>query len=435
VHVRHARLRLCSNHVHGAVKRAAIALLAACSSPALPSIDADNAVPSSDSLYYGQYQFLYDTWGTEALGTWPPTDFMLGLLASEPDVFGEQFSNFGFVIDPNDDLPVGLKRGIADPTKVHETCSACHTTLLPDGRLWMGMPNEQLNFGGLVVAVNQRWVAAGNPSLFSDLEITKLGELGPGRAQADSNDYPMVVPADFPTYFTLAQRTATNYLGTGRNLKTEASLSIYTFGAGNTDLGSIPFPDASRVASFLDFFGQLQPPVPPAQDPDAVTAGQLVFTSAGCDQCHHVGDIAADGVVTYLDGDEEQPGVDAMYPRGTIATDPQHRDLQTDTSGGDSGYIDLLEFVQAQGLSVAGTDGYRVNDLRGLWASAPYLHDGSVQTLADLLTPPAQRPQAWMHDNFAFDATQPGNGAGGHAFGTTLSDADKTALIAYLNSL
>jgi hypothetical protein len=417
-------------------KCAAIVLFTACSSPALPSIDAGNAVSANDPLYYGQYQFLYDTWGTEALETWPPTVFMLGLLASEPDVFGEQFSNFGFVPDPNDDLPIGLKRGIADPSKVHETCSACHTTPLPDGRLWMGMPNEHLNFGGLVVAVNQRWVAAGNASLFSDLELTKLGQLGPGRAQADSNDYPTVVPADFPTYFTLAQRTATNYLGTGHNVRTEASLSIYTFGAGNTDLGSIPFPDAARVASFLDFFGQLQPPVPPAQDPAQVAAGQAVFASAGCNQCHHPDDIAEDGVVTYVDASqpEDQPGADSMYPRGTIATDPQHLDLETGTSS-DAGYLDLLEFVQDQHLEVNGTDGYRVNDLRGLWASAPYLHDGSVQTLDDLLSPPAQRPQMWSHDGFAFDATQPGNGAGGHAFGTTLSDDDKAALIAYLQSL
>jgi hypothetical protein len=417
--------------------RLALVALAACTSKPLPTLDADNAVPESSSLYEGQYRFLYDAWGTEVLDSWPPADFMLGLLASEPDVFGEQFSSFGFIVDPDDDLPVGLKRGISDQTKVHETCAMCHTARLPDGRLWMGMPNEHLDIGAFTVAVNQRWVAAGNPALDDDLELMKLGELGPGRAQADSDDYPTVVPADFPVYLTLAERTATNYLGTGKNLKTEASLSIYTFGAGNTDLGTIPFPDAARVSSFLDFFGQIEPPDPPAQDPSQVAAGQAVFASAGCNQCHHPDDISQDGVTTIVDASqpEEQPGVDSMYPRGTIATDPQHRLLETDTGSADTGYFDLLEFVQDQHLTVTGTDGYRVNDLRGLWASAPYLHDGSVPTLADLLTPPAQRPQMWMHDGFAFDATQPGNGAGGHAFGTALSDPDKAALIAYLNSL
>ncbi len=413
-----------------------IAVVAACSSPPLPTIDADNAVSTDDPLFYGQYQFLYDTWGTEALDTWPPADFMLGLMTSEPDVFGDQFSSFGFVPDAHDDFPIGLKRGIADPSKVHETCSMCHSARLPDGRLWMGMPNEHLDIGRFTIEVNERWVAAGNPPLASDLELTKLGVLGPGRAQADSNDDPTAVPADFPSYFTLAQRTATNYLGTGRNVRTEASLSIYTFGAGNTDAGAVPFPDASRVASFLDFFGQLEPPLPPAQDPALVATGQSVFVNAGCNQCHHADAIAQDGVVTFVDASQSelQPGVDPMYPRGTIATDPQHIDLEAG-SGGDAGYLDLLEFVQDQHLEVTGTDGYRVNDLRGLWASAPYLHNGSVPTLQDLFAAPAERPQTWSHDDFTFDATVPGNGTGGHGFGTTLSDQDKTALIAYLDSL
>jgi mono/diheme cytochrome c family protein len=437
VHVRNRRLRLHADDVLGAVMRAWVCtLLAACSTHALPTIDADNAVAPSDPLYRGQYQFLYDTWGTEVLATWPPSEFMLGLMTSEPDVFGDQFSSFGFIPDDNDDLPIGLKRGIADPSKVHETCSMCHTARLPDGRLWMGMPNEHLDIGRFTVEVNQRWVAAGNPSLVSDLELTKLGELGPGRAQADSDDYPTVVPADFPSYFTLAQRTATNYLGTGRNLRTESSLSIYTFGAGNTDLGNVPFPDESRLASFLDFFGQLAPPDPPAQDPASVAAGQTVFMNAGCAQCHHPDDIGEDGVVTYVDASqaELEPGSDATYPRGTISTDPAHRSLE-DGTGGDAGYLDLLEFVQDQHLQVTGTDGYRVNDLRGVWASAPYLHDGSVPTLQDLLAPPSQRPQTWSHDDFAFDASVLGNGAGGHAFGATLSDGDKASLIAYLDSL
>jgi cytochrome c peroxidase len=86
-------------------------------------------------------------------------------------------------------------------------------------------------------------------------------------------------------------------------------------------------------------------------------------------------------------------------------------------------------------LSERETDGYRVNDLRGLWATAPYLHNGSVETLEELFTPAANRQTSWMHDNFLVDTTIPGNGAQGHEFGTTLSDTDKAALIAYLNSL
>jgi mono/diheme cytochrome c family protein len=421
-----------------------VTILAACSSKAtLPTIDAANAVPSSDPLYEGQYRFLYDTWGTEALHGYPPADFMLNLMTSQPDLFGNQFASFGFIPDPNDEFPIGFKRGIEDPTQVHETCAMCHTTQLPDGRLWMGAPNEHLDFGRFGVEVNKAWVAAGNPSMKTDLAIMKDLELGPGRAHADSDENPIAISADFPTYFTLAERTATNYLGTGRNVRTEAFLSIYTFGAGspNPMTAVVPFPDTARVTAFLDFFGQLQPPVNSNVDAAMAAAGQIVFQNAACGGCHHPDDISMDGVVTMapMGSAEELANVDPTYPRGTIATDPAHFDLEGNGTGtgssGDDGYHDLLEFISNNMLSERETDGYRVNDLRGVWATAPYLHNGSVETLDDLFTPAANRQTSWMHDNFLVDTTVLGNGAQGHEFGTTLSDTDKAALIAYLNSL
>jgi hypothetical protein len=96
---------------------------------------------------------------------------------------------------------------------------------------------------------------------------------------------------------------------------------------------------------------------------------------------------------------------------------------------------------------------YKARPLGGIWASAPYLHNGSVPTLAQLLKPPAQRigqfyvgnrefdPQAvglvtgdTTHASL-FDTTLPGNSNAGHAYGTTLSDADKSDLLEYLKSL
>jgi hypothetical protein len=63
------------------------------------------------------------------------------------------------------------------------------------------------------------------------------------------------------------------------------------------------------------------------------------------------------------------------------------------------------------------------------------LHNGSVPTLEDLLSPAASRPQQFGRANFTVDVTVLGNGNAGHEFGTTLSADDKTALIAYLKSL
>jgi hypothetical protein len=98
---------------------------------------------------------------------------------------------------------------------------------------------------------------------------------------------------------------------------------------------------------------------------------------------------------------------------------------------------------------------YLARPLNGIWATAPYLHNGSVPTLYHLLHPdqrPAKfamgirefdpvrigyqtdltvtSPNVWI-----YDTTQPGNsniGHSGEAFGTTLPEDQKAALLEYL---
>lgn len=127
---------------------------------------------------------------------------------------------------------------------------------------------------------------------------------------------------------------------------------------------------------------------------------------------------------------------------------------------------------------------YRARPLDGVWATAPYLHNGSVPTLEELLTPQAERP-TWFcvgSANFdpkavglahkadevppspdsrpgtpgtcskpgltLFEASERGNSNLGHSFedvpdgkpkagvlGPRLSDSDRTALIEYLKTL
>jgi hypothetical protein len=99
---------------------------------------------------------------------------------------------------------------------------------------------------------------------------------------------------------------------------------------------------------------------------------------------------------------------------------------------------------------------YESRVLHGIWAVAPYLHNGSVPTLADLLKPSAQRPASFaVGRNYdiakvGLAAQQPGsytrvttdctvrnsgNSRCGHEFGTQLSADDKTALLEYLKTL
>lgn len=99
--------------------------------------------------------------------------------------------------------------------------------------------------------------------------------------------------------------------------------------------------------------------------------------------------------------------------------------------------------------------GYKARPLTGIWATAPYLHNGSVPTLYDLLLPAAQRPKVFYlgsrefdpvrvgyvtarspDNSFRFDTALAGNSNAGHDYGNArLSDQDRADLIAYLKTL
>lgn len=100
---------------------------------------------------------------------------------------------------------------------------------------------------------------------------------------------------------------------------------------------------------------------------------------------------------------------------------------------------------------------YESRVLYGIWAAAPYLHNGSVPTLWDLLTPAKDRPEEFnvggdydlvkvglanvqtglrsIMKTTDCEDTKSGNSRCGHEFGTTLSDEEKWALIEYLKGL
>jgi mono/diheme cytochrome c family protein len=103
--------------------------------------------------------------------------------------------------------------------------------------------------------------------------------------------------------------------------------------------------------------------------------------------------------------------------------------------------------------------GYRALHLAGVWATAPFLHNGSVPTIADLLKTAKDRPK-FFHvgnrevdpvrlgyaapildekcdekDESCFDTTLAGNHNSGHEYGTDLDEESKQALIEYLKVL
>ncbi len=100
---------------------------------------------------------------------------------------------------------------------------------------------------------------------------------------------------------------------------------------------------------------------------------------------------------------------------------------------------------------------YKARPLNGIWATAPYLHNGSVPDLWQLLQKPDQRVKSFWVGSREFDPkhvgfvsseglnefkvlqkdgqAQPGNSNSGHEHGTDLADSDKWALIEYMKTL
>jgi len=112
--------------------------------------------------------------------------------------------------------------------------------------------------------------------------------------------------------------------------------------------------------------------------------------------------------------------------------------------------------LERRGLVESDPVGYNVPHLDGIWLRAPYLHNGSVPTLRDLLKPVADRPITFYRGYDVYDPVdvgfrsqgpeaekvgtlhyvgKKGNSNRGHEFGTNLPAQDKDALIEYLKTL
>lgn len=104
---------------------------------------------------------------------------------------------------------------------------------------------------------------------------------------------------------------------------------------------------------------------------------------------------------------------------------------------------------------------YKARPLDGIWATAPYLHNGSVASLYELLLPASERKRSFWVGNRSYDPTEvgyetqkpetggfllktrqsngspiPGNSNAGHEYGArSLTDADRMALVEYMKTL
>jgi len=195
------------------------------------------------------------------------------------------------------------------------------------------------------------------------------------------------------------------------------------------------------------FLSELRPPKYPLPvDPSKSQRGAEIF-QANCASCHG----------TY--------GNDSEYPELRIAIDDIGTDrvrLEALSSEHRMHYGKTWFGHHGEQLTLADVDGYVAPPLDGLWASAPYFHNGSVPTLWDVLYP-EDRPIIWRRTQrgldsekmglkveafeklprivkpaerrWYFDTQQPGKSAKGHDYPNALSESDKSDLLEYLKTL
>jgi mono/diheme cytochrome c family protein len=325
---------------------------------------------------------------------------------------------------------------------------------------------------------------------------------GPGRAdpygEGANNlfaQYGYHVPPDSPLryqpLFDLGQLRTYSYTSNTTSILFRNSLQALATGA-SSDFAATPPVTSVIFGSLVTLEGYLnQIPAPawpasfPAPDPTLAARGKSVYraTCAGC----HDATLDASGLYDpqVLDVGTDPNlrtrylatvNVGAPIGSGTLSTllTPVVRQL-------DQGYCASaslsptaclqLDDVYDATLNPAGrraapslfatATGYQAKPPAGMWAMAPFLHNGSVPTIADLLSPASARPATFAvghsgYDTtrlglvtyasldatataagatFLYDTSQPGNSNAGHEgaqFGTTLSADDKTALLEYL---
>jgi len=126
---------------------------------------------------------------------------------------------------------------------------------------------------------------------------------------------------------------------------------------------------------FVSVIRHLRPPRYPYEIDQAQAAiGRQLFHTIGCSECHGV-----------YDG------------RGNVRWPGVHTDVGTDRSRMDvvsDGFVDAFNSSPlAKEGALQKSTGYAATPLTGVWANFPYLHNGSVPTLHDLLGPASDRPK------------------------------------------
>ena len=241
-------------------------------------------------------------------------------------------------------------------------------------------------------------------------------------------------PVKFGVVWNLSERRWVHWDGNtqspiARNL-------LASLGLGAPLVGKRGQLDYALVKRQTDLSEKIRAPRWPfAVDAPAAARGRATY-QARCASCH--------------DGAESDA---RLHGAVDVGTDPARARLFSpelaQRFNGFLGEVQVTGYANPAAPGMRSTGKYWSPTLAGVWARAPYLHNGSVRTLAELLAPPAQRPAAWQRGSrrydtatlgyadegaYRFDARTPGNGNGGHAYGADLSAADTRDLLEFLKT-
>jgi mono/diheme cytochrome c family protein len=256
-----------------------------------------------------------------------------------------------------------------------------------------------------------------------------------------------VVPVDVPPWWHMAKKNAMFYTAGGRGDHARIMMTAST-------LCTDSVPEAEAIDAYFPdveaYIASIKAPKYPFPIDQALAVkGQGIFEQT-CSKCHG----------TYGEG--------GSYPNLLIAADDVGTDqlLLLGSSQFASIYVKWFnESFYGKTARLEPQNGYVAPPLDGIWATAPYLHNGSVPTIAALLET-GTRPKFWTRsfestdfDQTAvgwkftslaagqdaepdaakrvliYDTTKSGYGNGGHGFGDVLSAADRSAVIEYLKTL
>ena len=397
-------------------------------------------------------------------------------MKSRPDDFDAQVrQRYGLHEPPypNDGLPMGLRPKAGRQPLVGIDCMLCHGSSL-FGKSYIGLPNTSLDLVGLFTDLDRANGAFGIfPYRVSNVrgttESTATGifvlslrdpDLNLSLPPANLGPTPDQACEDAPPWWHL-KRKATMYYNGQIDSRAVRPLMMFMLspGADGRKFGR----EESTFADIQKYLLTIEPPKYPLPvDTSLASSGRVVF-EGNCAKCHG----------TYGSGGSVAGGARGDYPNkivplAKIGTDPTLVRGLTPTI---EEHFRKSWFTQEIGpggkpFPLRYNEGYQAPPLDGIWATAPYLHNGSVPTLHHLLKSD-ERPKVftrsyrtgvedydeqrvgWKFTELLkapsamsaregrqiYDTSKPGRSNAGHMFGDDLSDDERRAVIEYLKTI